>query len=92
MIVLVPGGKMKSLFATVLVAASVLVATTALADPTVTVTLRMPERTIMGRIEKPMVVIEVRTPTAASQAGAAHQVLRASLMKHYEPATLKRAP
>jgi hypothetical protein len=83
---------MKSLLVTVLVAAGALSATTAFADPTVTVTFRMPERTIFGRIEKPMVVIEVKTPTAASQAGAAHEALRASLMKQYEPAALKRAP
>ncbi|HEY1697217.1 MAG TPA: hypothetical protein VGG39_33885 [Polyangiaceae bacterium] len=83
---------MKSLLAVVLVAAGVLSVQPAFADPTVTVTLRMPERTILGRIDKPMVVIVMKTPTAASQAGAAHEALRASLMKQYEPAALKRVP
>lgn len=80
---------MKSLLAVALATVAILAAFPASADPTVTTTLVMPTRTILGRIEKPMVVIVVKTPTAASQAGAAHEALRASLMKQYEPATLR---
>jgi hypothetical protein len=79
---------MKSLLVALLACAAALVAVPASADPTVNVVLQMPARTIMGRLDKPMVVIEVKTPTAASQAGAAHEALRATLMKRYEPAAL----
>ena len=83
---------MKSLVAFALAAAAVLAALPAAADPTAPGTLVMPSRTIYGRVDRPMVVIVVKTPTAASQAGAAHESLRASLMKQYEPATLHHAP
>jgi hypothetical protein len=79
---------MKSVLVALLACAGALAAVPASADPTVNVVLKMPERTILGRLDKPMVVIEVKTPTAASQAGAAHEALRATLMKRYEPATL----
>jgi hypothetical protein len=79
---------MKSLLAGMMLCSAVLGATPAWADPTVTATMVMPSRTIVGRLDKPMVVIVVKAPTAASQAGAAHEALRASLMKRYEPATL----
>ena len=43
------------------------------ADPTVVATLvRLPSRNIYGRPARPLVVIDIRTPTAAEAAGAAH--------------------
>jgi hypothetical protein len=80
---------MKTALAAALIVAGLGTSAPAVADPTVTVTLKMPERTIYGRPDKPMVVIDVKTPTAASQAGAAHETFRAALMRQYEP---KRAP
>ena len=71
---------------------SVLASATASADPTVTTTLVMPTRTIYGRIEKPLVVIVVKAPTAAAEATAAHSALRESMMRRYEPATLHVQP
>jgi hypothetical protein len=79
---------MKSLLALVLAGAAVLVALPAAADPNDHATLVLPPRTIYGRVDRPMVVIVVKTPTAASQAGAAHEALHEALMKQYEPATM----
>ena len=79
---------MKSLLTGMLVCSALLAASSAWADPAVTATMVMPARTIIGRLERPMVVIVVKPATAASEAGAAHEALRASLLKRYEPATL----
>jgi hypothetical protein len=83
---------MKSLLAFALAASAIVVSVPAAADPTAPGTLVLPTRTIYGRLDKPKVVIVVKTPTAASQAGEAHEGLRAALMKQYEPATLHPAP
>lgn len=45
--------------------------------------------TIYGRPPKPIVVVELARPTAASAAGAAHDALRAEWMQKLEPATLR---
>ncbi len=80
------------------VAATVLVALPASADPTspaasqaAAPTLYVPEHTFRVRLDKPHVVIDVKTPTAASAAGEAHEAMRAWMMQRYEPATM-RAP
>ena len=83
---------MKALVVVVVAALSVLATRTASANPTVTTTLVMPTRTIYGRIEKPLVVIVVKAPTAAAEATAAHSALRETMMRRYEPATLHAQP
>ena len=60
-------------------------------DATVT-TIRLPSRDIVGRIRKPLVVIVVKAPSAASQAGAAHEALRDALLDRAEPATMHVHP
>ena len=44
---------------------------------------------IYGRPPKPLVVIELRHPSAATQAGAAHEDMRAEWIQKLEPATLR---
>ncbi len=80
------------------VAATVLVSLPASADPTspaapqaAAPTIYVPEHTFRVRLDKPHVVIDVKTPTAASAAGEAHEAMRAWMMQRYEPATM-RAP
>jgi hypothetical protein len=54
-----------------------------------------PTVVIYGRPNKPAVVIVVKTPTAAAEAGAAHEALRASLLAQTEPGrlhTVTRSP
>jgi hypothetical protein len=46
----------------------------------------VPATTIYGRPNKPMVNVEVRTPSAAEAAGAAHDRLRAVTLARTEPA------
>ena len=46
----------------------------------------VPATTIYGRPNKPMVNVEVRTPSAAEAAGAAHNRLRAATLAKTEPA------
>lgn len=48
-----------------------------------------PTVVIYGRPSKPAVVIVVKTPTPAAEAGAAHEALRASLLAQTEPAPLR---
>jgi len=45
----------------------------------------VPATTIYGRPNKPMVNVEVRTPSAAEAAGAAHARLRAVTLARTEP-------
>ncbi|MGH7293413.1 MAG: hypothetical protein ACRELB_00700 [Polyangiaceae bacterium] len=80
---------MKSFLVVLVASVALLGAATASADPTVTTTMVLPSRTIFGRLEKPMVVIVVKRPSAASQAGAAHEAMRTRLMKQYEPVALR---
>ncbi|HEY3817004.1 MAG TPA: hypothetical protein VGL81_07535 [Polyangiaceae bacterium] len=73
------------------VAAAVLAAIPASADPTAPPgppTIQIPEHTFRVRLDKPHVVIDIRTPTAASAAAEAHESMRAWMMRQYEPATM----
>jgi hypothetical protein len=49
----------------------------------------MPTQTVYGRPNKPLVQIVLKTPSAAHEAGTAHESLRASLMAQSTPAGLK---
>jgi len=76
-------------------AAAVLAVLPASADPTsptVPPIVVVPEHTFIVRLDKPHVVIDIKTPTAASAAGAAHESMRAWMMRQYEPATMRPAP
>ncbi|HEY1960118.1 MAG TPA: hypothetical protein VGH28_31130 [Polyangiaceae bacterium] len=46
--------------------------------------------TIYGRAPKPMVVIELRHPSAASAAGEAHAAMRSQWLRALVPPTLRR--
>jgi hypothetical protein len=77
------------------VAAAVLAVLPASADPTSTTappTVVVPEHTFIVRLDKPHVIIDIKTPTAASAAGQAHESMRAWMMRQYEPATMHPAP
>jgi hypothetical protein len=88
---------MKSLLAAALAMTAVLAAVPALADPTAPASLpspaniQVPEHTFVIHLEKPNVVVDIKTPTAASAAGAAHEAFRARMMRQYEPVTLRPA-
>jgi hypothetical protein len=84
---------MKTLLAALLAAAAALAAVPAGADDTVKVapgTIVLPWRTIYGRPDKPMVVIEIKPLSAAAAAGAAHESLRTTLVNQSQPAPLGR--
>jgi hypothetical protein len=85
---------MKSLLAAALAATAVLAAVPAFADDTAVKvapgTIVLPPRTIYGRPDKPMVVVEIRPLSAAAAAGAAHETLRTSLVNQSQPAPLGR--
>jgi hypothetical protein len=72
-------------------ASAVLSALPAAADPTAPAaaaapaTVQVPEHTFVVRLDKPHVVVDIKTPTAASEAGAAHESLRAWMLRQYEP-------
>lgn len=71
------------------------IAVPAMADPTVTVTVKhdvltVPTITVSGRPNRPMVSIVIRTPSAVDAAGAAHDRLRAAQVSRSEPATLRK--
>ena len=69
-------------------ASAVLSALPAAADPAApaaTPNIQVPEHTFVVRLDKPHVVIDIKTPTAASEAGAAHESLRAWMLRQYEP-------
>ncbi len=69
-------------------ATAVLSALPAAADPTAPAappTVQVPEHTFIVRLDKPHVVVDIKTPTAASEAGAAHESLRAWMLRQYEP-------
>ncbi len=87
-----------SLFTTALVLASAFVAVPALADPTAPAApapphqaagavRMMPTITVTGRAQRPTVVVIVTRPTAAHEAGAAHEALREALVASTEPVT-----
>jgi hypothetical protein len=80
---------MKAFVLAAVAAAAVLAAIPASADPTAPTappTVVVPEHTFYVRLDKPHVVINVTTPTAASAAAAAHESMRAWMMRQYEPA------
>lgn len=66
-----------------------LVTTSALADDPAPVVYVTKPVTIVGRPNKPSVVIELTRPTAAAAARAAHEELRSALVESLKPATLK---
>ena len=76
----------------VLIAASMFAAGSAMADPT---TPSQPGRIVVrtvvvyGRVDKPNVVVLLKTPTAAAGAASAHESLRAALLAASEPAALR---
>lgn len=45
--------------------------------------------TVYGRVPKPLVVIELTRPSAASAAGAAHADMRSDWLEKLEPSTLR---
>ena len=49
----------------------------------------VPTVTVYGRAQKPLVVVVVKHPTAAQEAGAAHETLRATTLNRSEPASLQ---
>jgi hypothetical protein len=51
--------------------------------------LVLADRTIYGRPNRPMVVIDVRPLSAAAAAGAAHEGLRTNLVNALEPAAMR---
>jgi hypothetical protein len=86
---------MKSFVLAAVAAAAVLAVVPAWADPTSPApppTVVVPEHTFIVRLDKPHVVIDIKTPTAASAAGQAHESMRAWMMRQYEPATMHPAP
>jgi hypothetical protein len=46
----------------------------------------MPEQTVYGRPNRPMVQIDVRPLSAAAAAGAAHETLRTTMVNQSQPA------
>ncbi len=75
-----------------LVAAAALATSPASADPTAQAappTVRVQEHTFVVRLDKPHVVADIKTPTAASEAGAAHESMRAWLLRQYEPRPMR---
>lgn len=71
-----------------------MLAVPALADPTTAPAASaqvyvVPTVTVYGRPAKPLVVVLVKRPTAAQEAGAAHEVLRETTLARSEPAALK---
>ena len=65
-----------------------MVALPALGDPTAAAepgVLKMRVIVVYGRLDKPNAVIEYRTPTAAKEAGAAHEALRAAWVARLAP-------
>jgi hypothetical protein len=80
---------MKAFVLAAVAAAAVLAVLPASADPTsptVPATVVVPQHTFIVRLDKPHVVIDIKTPSAASAAGAAHESMRAWMMRQYEPA------
>jgi hypothetical protein len=79
-----------SLVAALVMVAAPLVVVPAFADGTAPKTgpgvLVMPDHTIYGRPNRPMVQIEIRPLSAAAAAGAAHETLRTSLVNKSQPA------
>jgi hypothetical protein len=76
----------------VFVAASMLAAGPAMADPPTPSRpghVVVPTVVVYGRVDKPNVVVLVKVPTAAAAAGAAHESLRAALLEASAPAALR---
>jgi hypothetical protein len=55
------------------------------AAPAAAPVIAIPEHTFHVRLDKPHVVIDVKTPTAAAAAGAAHESFREWMVRQYEP-------
>jgi hypothetical protein len=74
--------------------AVVCVSSSASADPKAAAdgVYTMPVITVYGRAPKPLVVIEITRPTAAHEAGTAHQRLRDELAAELVPAALRPQP
>ena len=82
--------KHTALFAVALATAAPFFATVAHADPTASPTpgtYVMPTFTVTGHPQRPTVVVVVTRPTAAHEAGAAHQAFREALLARSEPVT-----
>ena len=75
--------------AALLAVALTLVTTTAFADDETPIVHTLKPVTIVGRPNKPSVVIELTRPTAAQAARAAHEEFRSALIESLKPATLK---
>ena len=81
----------------VFVTAPMLAAGPAMADPTTPdpstpstpARIAIPTVVVYGRVDKPNVVVLLKTPTAAAAAATAHESLRAALLAASEPATLR---
>lgn len=84
---------MKKSFAVLLgLAAVVVVPSIAAADEPAGPVITLPVITVYGkRPAKPSMTIELTRPTAAREAGAAHEDLRKSLLEASMPAALKAA-
>jgi hypothetical protein len=81
---------MSRFLAVAVVAAALLVPSVVMADGTCEpgfVCLKT--QIIYGRPPKPLVVIELQHPSAAKQAGVAHEDMRAEWIQKLEPATLR---
>jgi hypothetical protein len=79
-----------ALFAIALSVPAFLVATPAFADPTAPAPGHvhyMQTLVVTGRAQRPAVVVVVTRPTAAQEAGAAHESLREALLAKTEPIT-----
>jgi hypothetical protein len=63
----------------------------AFADPDVGSVRTLPVIVVYGRAPKPSVVIELTRPTAAHEAGVAHEVLRTRLVEASAPPALRAA-
>lgn len=80
--------KRSALFAIALCVAAPFIAAPAFADPTAPAPGHvhvMPTVVVTGRVIKPAVVVVVTRPTAAHEAGAAHQALHDALLARTEP-------
>jgi hypothetical protein len=78
---------MKTILGGLLATMAILAPATASADPAGTV--QVPLITIYGRPAHPAVTIVLTRPTAAREAGIAHEAVRQSLMKQSMPPALK---
>lgn len=78
-----------SLVATTVFAVTCL-AMPARADETTPATTTLPTITIVGRPARPNITVVLTRPTAAREAGAAHEAVRKALVEASVPATLRK--